>query len=76
MLFACTFGSCHARAAISHSPSPTGEKYTCVVGVCHHAVVAKRGSRSATAAYGSSVRQMVVPVKLSSYAGKAVSRTT
>lgn len=59
-----TAGSCQARAASSQSPSPTGDTYTCVVGVCHHPVVANRGSRSRTASHGTSVRQIVVPVNL------------
>lgn len=74
----CVAGSWYARAAISQSPSPTGEKYTCDVGVCHQPVVAKRGSRSETVDQGRRVRQTVAPVylRVSGYEGKAVSRTT
>lgn len=57
-------GSNHALAAISHRPSPTGEKYTCVVGVCHQPVISKRGSKSFTSSQANNVRQIVVPVNL------------
>jgi hypothetical protein len=66
-------GSCHALAAISYKPSPTGEKHTWVVGVCHQAVVLNCGSRSFTSYQDSRARQIVVPVSLFSQPGYAAS---
>jgi hypothetical protein len=64
LLALCVAGSRHALQAISQRPSPTGEKYTCVVGVCHQPVVSNRGSKSLTSSQGREVRHIVVPVNL------------